>query len=86
MKRAARLLFLARQLRGEADRWTSLDVTIVERLKRGSTQLHYAVSAAYSLDPQREAECDALEEAAINMLASLMTARASRELAEGVTP
>jgi hypothetical protein len=84
MKRAARFLWLAQQLRGEADRWIKPDV--VERLKQGSTQLHYAVSAAYSLDPQREAECDALEEAAINMLVRLMTARASRELAEGVTP
>lgn len=86
MKRAARLLFLARQLRGEADRWTQIHPDVVTRLKRDSTQLHYAVAAAYSLDPQREAECDALEEAAIDVLVRLMTARASRELAEGVTP
>jgi hypothetical protein len=84
VKRAARFLFLAQQLRGEADRWNG--PAYVAALKSASTQLHYAVSAAYSLDPERVAECDALEEAAINMLARYMTARASRELAEGVTP
>jgi hypothetical protein len=84
MKRAARLMRLARELRGEADRWSAPDY--VRALKGASTQLHYAVSAAYSLDPERELELDALEEAAINMLVRYMTARASRELAEGVTP
>lgn len=77
-------MWLARELRGEADRWSARDY--VTTLKAASTQLHYAVSAAYSLDPERDRELDALEEAAINMLVRYMTARASRELAEGVTP
>jgi hypothetical protein len=84
MKRAARFLFLAKQLRGEADRWSAHRYVVT--LRAASTQLHYAVAAAYSLDPERERELDALEEAAINMLVRYMTARASRELAEGVTP
>ena len=84
MKRAARLLMLARELRGEADRWT--DPAVRVPLMTGSSQLLYAVASAYSNRPDRIAEVDALAEAAINILVTRMTQRAERELAKGATP
>lgn len=79
---ASRMVWLAKQLRGEADRQSG---EIRVDLIRASSQLIYAHRAAFVTDPERRAEVDALVQGAIDYLVDVVTQRTERELARGVT-
>jgi hypothetical protein len=79
---ASRLVFMAKQLRGEADRWPGIRG---DHLKRGARQLTYAFPKAYSKDPDQRAEAEALLEGAIEFLVATITARTNHALTKGNT-
>jgi len=71
---AARLHFLAKQLRGEADRWPDHS-PLRGALVRESYQLTFAFTSAYSKDPGQRAMADALADAAVDRLVAVITRR-----------
>lgn len=71
---AARLHFLAKQLRGEADRWPQ-HAPIREALMRETRQLTWAFTSAYSKDPAQRAVAECLAEAAVDRLVTVITRR-----------
>jgi hypothetical protein len=75
-----RLMFLAKELRLESNRHTGK--TRAELL-RGSRQLSYAYTAAFSKDPDLRAQAEALVDGAIDYLVDVITTRTDRELTEG---
>jgi hypothetical protein len=82
-QRAARVYFLAKQCRGEADRQSG---AIRQEMLNRSRQLSYAFTSAYSQNPDVQAQLVALIEATVDALVDIVTARTERELAKGKTP
>lgn len=82
MKRAARLLRIANELRIESTHQRSA-LTRAE-LHRAAEQLVRLASKADVISPDRADQLDAFEEAATNLLVSLMSDRAFYALARGV--
>ncbi|QEO08898.1 hypothetical protein [Protaetiibacter larvae] len=71
---AARLHFLAKQLRGEADRHhehSPLRLALV----RESYQLTWAFTSAYAKDPDQRAVAECLADAAVDRLVTVITRR-----------
>lgn len=77
---ASRLMFLAAQCRGEAERQTP---ALRDELLAQSRQLSYAMHSAYSKDPDVQQQAVALVEATIDHLVDAVTARTERELTKG---
>jgi hypothetical protein len=80
-KLASRLVFMAKQLRGEADRHQG---ELRADLIRASRQLTYAFTGAYSKDPDRQAVTAALHDGAVDYLVNVISARTDRELSKGI--
>ncbi len=80
---AARLHFMAKQLRGEADRHQGEQR---DQLIRASRQCSYSFPMAYSKDPETQAVAASILDGAIDYLVDVMTARTERELTKGTTP
>lgn len=77
---ASRLVFMAKELRGEADRHKG---TLHDQLCRASRQLTYAYPKAFSPDPDQRAEAHALVDGAVDYLVTVITHRTEHELAKG---
>lgn len=77
---ASRLVFMAKQLRGEADRHTG---EVRADLIRAARQCTYAFTAAYSTDPEQRDVTAALLDGAVDYLVNVITARTDRELTKG---
>lgn len=82
-KLASRLMFAAKQLRGEADRWTG---PRREELIRAARQMGWTMRSAYSTHPEDVQAAIALLDAGLDLVASTITERFERELTRGATP
>lgn len=82
-KLASRLMFAAKQLRGEADRW---DGPRRETLINAARQMAHTLPTAYSSNPEDVQAAIAMLDAGLDLVASTITTRFERELTRGATP